>query len=307
MKKNKTLLQTNEYIRLEIGFQEWLAILGYAEVTVTNIPKYVCKFLHWLEQRGINKIHEVTPELVQEFFTLTSERKNIRSGNALSSNYLNKYLQSFRLFSTYLRETEQGGFYCDIQSFPVRQQIKDILTIEEVALLYENIADTPFGLRDRAMLGLYYGCGLRRNEGVHIDIDDILFDRRLLYVRSGKNFTERYVPIHSTVLKDFSDYLQNGRVELNKNKNTSNAFLISERADRIDGQSLILRLKKIIENTGNTKLMNKQIGLHSLRHSIATHLLLQGMKLERIGQFLGHKSIESTQIYAHVAAEYNKQ
>jgi integrase/recombinase XerD len=70
---------------------------------------------------------------------------------------------------------------------------------------------------------------------------------------------------------------------------------------RLEGQSLFIRLKNLQYQTGNTDLIEKEIGLHTLRHSIATHFLQAGMKLESISRFLGHSSLESTQIYTHVA------
>jgi len=170
-------------------------------------------------------------------------------------------------------------------------------------MLYHAAENTPYGIRDKAMLGIYYGCGLRRNEGLQLDLNDILFERALVYVRAGKNYTERYVPIQEQVLQDLSQYLQQARPGLLVKTTTQPALFVSQRGDRPDAQSLYLRLKKLQQDAGEASLQNKTIGLHTLRHSIATHLLMQGMKLERIAQFLGHKSIESTQIYTHLAHE----
>jgi integrase/recombinase XerD len=134
-------------------------------------------------------------------------------------------------------------------------------------------------------------------------MDDILFDRQLVYVRAGKNYTERYVPANPKVLKDIQTYVQQARPTLLVKDQKETALFISQRGERPDGQSLGLRLKGLQEKTENDVLQNKKIGLHTLRHSIATHLLMGGMKLERVAQFLGHKSIESTQIYTHLAHE----
>ena len=153
------------------------------------------------------------------------------------------------------------------------------------------------------MLSIYYGCGLRRNEGLQLDMNDILFDRALVYVRAGKNYTERYVPANGQVLQDISQYMQQARPAFLLENDKEPALFISQRGQRPDSQSLFFRLKKLQMDTNEASLQNKNIGLHTLRHSIATHLLMGGMKLERIAQFLGHKSIESTQIYAHLAHE----
>lgn len=302
-KMKASALHHKNYLRLEYSFREWLSVLGYAEASVYNMPNSLREFLSWLEQDGILNVESITPELINDYFEHLRHRVNLRRGGGLSNNYLNKHLQTLKRFSTYLRETGQGGFLIETKTAKQERVIKDVLTIKEIQLLYDATEDTAFGLRDRAMLSIYYGCGLRRNEGIQMDLDDILFDRQLLYIRKGKGYTERYVPIKGNMLRLLVDYIHSGRAAMLREGHCCSALLLSERSRRITGQSLLLRLKKLQENTGDTRLMQKNIGLHSLRHSIATHLLMQGMKLERIAQFLGHKSIESTQIYTHVAAE----
>jgi len=81
------------------------------------------------------------------------------------------------------------------------------------------------------------------------------------------------------------------------------ALLISSRGRKMEGQSMLVRLKKLQERSDSERLKKKNIGLHTLRHSIATHLLQSGMPLKQISKYLGHKSIESTQIYTHLVHE----
>ena len=154
--------------------------------------------------------------------------------------------------------------------------------------------------RDRAMLAIYYGCGLRRNEGVCLNAGDINFDRAMVHVRKGKNYRERFVPISKTSLKYLQDYVYDHRPVLLQG-NKSESFFVSQREGRVQGQTLLLRLKYLQHQSENEDLIEKEIGLHTLRHSIATHLLQGGMKLDSIARFLGHSSLESTQIYTHLA------
>ena len=150
------------------------------------------------------------------------------------------------------------------------------------------------------MLSIFYGCGLRRNEGVNVDVGDINFDRSILHVRKGKNYKERLVPIGKTSLKYLQEYIYDHRPEIVQG-NKSEALFISMKARRMDGQTMLLRLKYLQHQTENEDLIEKEIGLHTLRHSIATHLLQAGMELESIARFLGHSTLESTQIYTHLA------
>jgi integrase/recombinase XerD len=91
-------------------------------------------------------------------------------------------------------------------------------------------------------------------------------------------------------------------------ENNEEAFFISaNNGKRLQGQMMLLKLQQLILQTSNTELIQKETGLHTLRHSIATHLLAHGMNLEKIKDFLGHSSLESTQIYTHLISEQHEQ
>lgn len=296
-------LHNKSYLQLEKGYKEWLGILGYAPSNVYGMPIRLREFLHYLESELINNIEEVDSDTVNTYFDYLKERKKERTSGALSNNTLNSQLQCIKRFSDYLRNTGKAGFVTDIIAWKQKFPTRVVLHPKEITMLYSATENTQYGIRDKAMLGIYYGCGLRRNEGLQLDINDILFDRQLVYVRAGKNYTERYVPANEHILKDMNEYIQHARPALLVKNKAEEALFIGQRGNRPEAQSLYLRLKKLQENTGDTTLQNKDIGLHTLRHSIATHLLMEGMKLERIAEFLGHKTIESTQIYTHLAHE----
>ena len=150
------------------------------------------------------------------------------------------------------------------------------------------------------MLSIYYGCGLRKSEGINLEVNDILFERKLVHVKKSKNNQERYVPITASNLKYVEQYIYNARSLLLNEDITEDSLFINEKGRALTGQTLYLRLKQLCEKAK----INKQIGLHTLRHSIATHLLQAGIELEQIALFLGHRSLESTQIYTHCAVNY---
>jgi integrase/recombinase XerD len=157
--------------------------------------------------------------------------------------------------------------------------------------------------RDRAMLELYYSCGLRRNEGVHITINDINFDSRLLYVLKGKKYKERFVPFNKTNAGYLQEYVYDHRPVLTRDKREGALFTSVTGKPMISG-TLNSRLKLLQLLSDDLGLQQKTIGLHTLRHSIATHLLQAGMSLEKIARFLGHSSLDSTQIYTHLANQF---
>jgi site-specific recombinase XerD len=184
---------------------------------------------------------------------------------------------------------------------PEKYPPRVILTRDEIRRLYQVTDNTQLGYRDRAMLGVYYGLGLRRSEGVGLDVKDVLLKKNLVYVRKGKNYRERYVPVSQVVRTDLENYILYVRDSFfySPEKRKNPALLVSMQGRRVAGTTLIFRLQLLAEKAG----IDKTVGLHTLRHSIATHLLSSGMSLDSICRFLGHSSLESTQIYTHLSNE----
>lgn len=305
-------LQSEAYRYIIASFKEWLQILGYNEQTVYQLPNYIQEFLFYAETKGYAGLYQINNELIKEHYYKLKERTNKRKQGGLSNGYLNKHLQALHKFSDYLRQNGRLILpKLDIQTEENNHEVTDILTQEEIKLLfkityqcYEQkkndkgiVYHEAMQMRDRAMLTIFYSCGLRRNEVVHLDINDIHFEKYLLHVRKGKGYKERFVPVTKQSLQHLQNYLYDGRPYFCNDKNE--AFLVTYSGKRLGGQQMLLRLKILIQLTANAALQQKEIHLHTLRHSIATHLLQNGMRLERIKEFLGHSSLESTQIYTH--------
>ena len=306
-------LSNTSYRYLEKSFKEWLDVQGYAQNTVINLPIHVRELLYYLGQRGINNIKELKTMHIEAHYYKLQERTNMRRGGGLGNAYLNKHIQALKRFSEYLRKVGR----LDIPEIQIGNEEIDrtftYLTKDEINLLFKAtyIADNykinasqkvqeAIQGRDRAMLAVYYGCGLRRSEGVYMDVGDIDFDRSVLHVKKGKNYEERFVPVSNTSRQYLQQYVYDHRPELLKGNKTEAFFVSYLYGKRMQGQGLLIRIKKLQYQTEDTALIEKEISLHTLRHAIATHLLQAGMKLESISKFLGHSSLESTQIYTHV-------
>jgi len=304
-------LENTSFRYLEKSFGEWLDVQGYAASTVYNLPLHVRELLYYLESKKLNNIKDLTIQNIIDHYERLKERANHRRGGGLSNAHLNKHIQAMRKFTQYLRKVGRLQIpEIQIQDEATESSVK-WLTTEEIQDLYKashtetekdnyNFIEqrTAFRSRDRAMLAIFYGCGLRRNEGVNVDVSDIDFDKGLLHVRKGKGYKERFVPISKTSQKHLQEYIYDHRPNLIKQP--SEALFLSTYGTRMQGQSLSLRLKYLIMKSENLELIEKEAGLHTLRHSIATHLLKAGMRLESISRFLGHSSLESTQIYTHL-------
>lgn len=288
------ILHKKSHQRLLEAFKEWLKLQGYAKQTVYNLPTLTKEFLRYLEQQEIN-LSDLTPEIIRTYFFHLKRRKKERSHGVLSLNSLINHRRAIKHFSRYLRQTDQYFFEVNVPLEKLEYKVKTILNQEEIRKLYACCDGTPLGLRDRAMLAVFYGCGLRRSEAVGLDVDDFLAEKNMLYVRKGKNYKERYIPLTAEVKEDLEDYLYYAR-PIHLKQPDQKAFFLSGRGNRLLGCSFLSRLNRLLDLAS----INKPVGLHGLRHSIATHLLENGMELKQIAWFLGHSSIESTQIYTHL-------
>ena len=222
----------------------------------------------------------------------------------MSKSYLNKHQQGLKKFKEYLQNHNYKGFNLHLKSErnPTEEKL-NILTQNEAKQLFKatefSHTESRFKLRDKAILTILYSCGLRRNEAVHLDISDIFFDKERVFVRKGKNYKERFVPINRANAEILEDYIYEARPQF-KEAYLSEALFINQQGKRMLGMTFANRLKVIVASTNNKNIIDKKITLHTLRHSIATHLLQHEVKLESIKTFLGHSSLESTQIYVHL-------
>ena len=304
-------IKSPSFIYLEKSFREWLDILGYSQQTVYQLPIYVRELFHWLEQQqGCSHIEQITNLQIKQYYNHLKARSNSTRKGALSNNYLNKHQQGLLKFMDYLRQSGRKAIpYLAIKREDSDSKDIQVLSVEEIKALYEATKLHPHGTkweaiaaRDRAMLTVFYSCGLRRNEGYHLNVSDINFDRKLIHVKKGKGYKERMVPFNQGNSKILQKYIYDHRPFFGNAKKIG-ALFVSVKGNRMNGQSLVIRLKLLQQRTDDIKLQQKDIALHALRHSIATHLLQAGMDLEKISKFLGHSSLESTQIYTHLVEQ----
>jgi integrase/recombinase XerD len=285
---------------LSESFEKWLNTLGYAPSTVYASTNYVRDFFFYLKKAEITKLEAIQPEIITAYHKHLQTRKNKRQSGGLSENYITGNMNAIKRFSRYLQETGRPFFEIPVKSTPDKTTTKTILTRNEITALYKACSNDVLGIRDRAILSVYYGCGLRRSEGQNLNVDDILLKEKRIYARKGKNYRQRYVPMSEAVKEELENYIYVSRETLQSYKPQKNeALFLSMQVKRLCGNALIRRIHRLAENAG----IQKRPGLHTLRHSIATHLLQSGLTLEEVSRFLGHSSLETTQIYTHLSTE----
>ena len=287
----------------------WLDTLGYSDDNIRCCRLNVRPFLEWMEEKQILTINQLTDKHITEYHHHLETRPNLKyKGRMLSVAHLNK---SFFAIDKLLEFLHQYG----MTNAPVptnrrmeidhEARIMNIQTFtqEEIKTLYNCIPDTyptnklSFAERQekqaelRLIFALFYGCGLRRSEGYKLRIQDIDFDKKTVFVEQGKNYKDRIIPMSAGVYRELQDYVYNCRPRLKLKHN---------RLFNCHKHTIGNKLKALQNACDDQTIKAKRISLHILRHSIATHLLQNGMSIENISLFLGHSSLDTTQIYTHL-------
>lgn len=316
---NPKELCSRQFIDLETDFLSWLRTLDYSEATIVTRKRNLKEFLLYLERCGISFMDQASGEKTKLYVRYLKRRENRLYGSGLMNASINVAVGSVNKFFEYLRQSGNVTMVPDNLGY-VEELYgpRIVLSPDEISSLYEATyikkwfarAETweyqaAIQQRDRAMLGIYYGCGLRKSEGTNLITSDILTERKLIFVRKGKGSKERYVPVTDGNLNYITEYLHDGRnFLLCRSASSTDALFINQYGESCSDQALSARLDRLVKNSSSAGLQSKRPTLHTLRHSIATHLLQSGMEIEMIQKFLGHASLESTQIYTHLANEF---
>jgi integrase/recombinase XerD len=267
------------------NYREELYNLGYSKSVANNYPKYLKAFFIYTQTTPVN----TTDTQIKEYYNYLQNRPNQRRNGKLSESYIASQGHAIKGFFDYLQRIgsiKQNPFTIRIKSASYSQ--RTVLTQSQIQELYTNCQNTE----ETLILHLCYGCGLRRNEAQNLNKKDIDIEKKLLYVRKGKGKKRRVIPITESIASDFKKYL-------NQNCNTKEeAFLTNNQGNRMNGNIIYTTFKKLLKRTNNEK--NNTICLHSLRHSIATHLLENEMTVEMVRDFLGHSQLSTTQIYTRI-------
>ena len=307
MNTNYNTILNTSYKSILAEYEQWLDTLGYSNSLVNSCKLRICDFFRWLENKQIQHINLLTNKHLFEYQTYLETRENkMLKGRLLGTVHINWYFIAIDKLLEFLHSYGMENLPAPTNlRLKINHQEKilpfDILTQTEIKTLYNCIPDTypQYHFKERQakqyelklIFALYYGCGLRLSEGYKLQIKDVDFDKKTVFVKQGKGYKDRIVPMNEGVYAALQDYIYNFRHKLKLNHNR--LFLHC-------GQALRLKLKHLQNTCNDENIKAKRIYIHTLRHSIATHLLQNGMSLENIALFLGHSQLDSTQIYTHI-------
>ena len=223
----------------------------------------------------------------------------------LSANSQARILSGIKKFYAYLLQEkiiEENPTHL-ISSPSIGRHIPDVLTYEEICSMIENIdLSMPFGHRNKAILEVMYGCGLRVSEVISLKISNIYPNDEFIRV-FGKGNKERLIPISQSIIKTLYLYIDGERKTQDINPKHTDTLFINRRGAGLSRQMIFLIIKDLAEKAG----IKKNIGPHTIRHSFATHLLEGGADLRAVQQMLGHSSISTTEIYTHISDQYLRE
>lgn len=258
--------------------------------TTSSYIKDLEGYQEFLEkERHKNTVDSVTKQDIDSYLEYLNK-------NDYTTTSIARKLTAIKNFHKYLLATNRlkEDVALTIERPKLRKALPNVLTVEEVDLLLDIKTDTPFDYRNKAMLELLYGTGLRISEMLDLKLGDVDFENCIVRC-FGKGSKERIVPIGEYIIDSLNNYLVNGRNKLIKTK-VSDYLFLNSRGDRISRFSFFKILKKLLRDKG----IKKDVSPHSLRHSFATHMLENGADLRSIQELLGHSDIATTRIYTHI-------
>ena len=275
------------------SFLAWLELeRGLSRNTITAYAHDLAHFSQFLKQQKVSGWDQVDESVISAWNEHLGQSEYARSSQA-------RKLSAVRMLARHLvHEGVRKDDFTELVAAPkLSRKLPEVLTYKELQRLLEapNTA-TPYGLRDRAILELFYSSGLRVSELCEVLLQSVNLDEGYIRV-FGKGSKERIAPIGSAAVAAVKNYLAGGRPHFVKAKTGSELFL-SQQGRAISRKMVWVMIRQHAAKAG----IKKPIKPHLLRHSFATHLLEGGADLRVIQEMLGHSDISTTQIYTSVQA-----
>ncbi|HHU80845.1 MAG: site-specific tyrosine recombinase XerD [Bacilli bacterium] len=264
-----------------------------SENTINSYMNDIEKYLEFLKEKSlVDDPKYILDEHIRDFLAHLRKRK-------YSSSSRSRYLSAIKSFHKFLYKEK----YTDkdvsrlIESPKLDKKLPVVLSIDETQRLLEVVeGNTPLDLRNKAMLEVVYGSGLRVSELLNLKLDNLHLTNNLIKIR-GKGSKERIVPINEYAAKALREYIIEGRTKLLVTGKDRGFVFLNHHGNVLSRQGFY----KILINLGKNAGITKEISPHTLRHSFATHLLEAGTDLRFVQELLGHEDISTTQIYTHLS------
>lgn len=259
------------------AFQLFINQLKLKAYSQNTIRSYVTEFAHLLRTLKAYPVDELTQDRLKDYFLYCVKKEKIKE------NHLNSRINAVKFY--YEMVLHQSKMFFDIPRPKTPKLLPKILSKSEIKKIL-NHTENPKHL---LMLKFCYGMGLRVSEIVNLKVEHINTDNRLVLVSAGKGKKDRYTNLPESVLDALDEYLKSYRPK---------EFLFE---GQFGGQYTVRSVQFAFKTAMHKAKIDKNIGIHGLRHSYATHLIESGADIRFLQELLGHNSLKTTQIYTHVS------
>lgn len=288
------MLHSTEFIERLEAFNRRMIDQGRKKANTDGMTNLMREMFHYFENNGVTEVKQLDQRKIDMYLDYLSTRKNLSRPGVLSHNSINKHMEAILRFMEFVQGVGIGQSRIQLRFHKADTPERTVLTEEEVAKIFHAQDSTIFGIGNRAILAFLYGCGLRKGELHQLEVGDIDMTRGMIRLTHTKTNHHREVPMSSMVQRCVEEYLYNARDLILPRGSTETHVMISERGRKMHKETITFRVLKM-----SREAIGKQVYPHVLRHSIATHLLKE-LSLEEVADFLGHRALDSTQIYTHL-------
>ena len=287
---------------MQMFLKEYLAHIklekNLSKNTVSSYKNDITAFISYLKNKGKEDPSIISSNDIGGFFKTLNEL-------GLSGSSSARYFSSLKGFFLYLLKNKYilKNPIEKITAPKIAKRLPGVLDVNEIdKILSAPEVNDKLGLRDKAILELFYACGTRVSELIDLKVNDLFFDDEIIRV-FGKGSKERLIPIGSSAINWVGEYIKKSRPLLMKKSKSENNLFLNSRGSKLSRMGVWKIIDRYVKEAG----IEKEVHPHTFRHSFATHLLEGGADLRAVQEMLGHADISTTQIYTHVDRDYIKQ
>jgi integrase/recombinase XerD len=281
------------------AYLSWLEVRNYSLETIEGRRYALDLFLGWCGERELVRAGEVSKQILESYMRFL-HRYRKANGKPLGHSSQRGHIGAVRDFFKWLCRSDHIPFNPASElemPRPEKRLPEEPLSIAQVeTVLGQPDLTDPLGVRDRAIMEMFYSSGMRRSELTRLELCDVNPERRTIQVRQGKGKKDRVIPIGARALKWLERYLEDVRPQLLLSMN-EHALFLSSYGEAFNPDVLSRKVSKYIKQAD----IGRGGSCHLFRHSCATHMLENGADIRFIQQLLGHEKLETTQIYTEVS------
>ena len=298
-------IEHTEFYPYVLKYFESIKLRGYSETTLHKRMSDVRRFIGWCDERGLVQPNEVTKPILERYQRHLFYYRQEHNNKPLGVRTQNAYMTSVRQLFKWL--TQENYLLTNPASELVLMkqptQLPVVLSESEVdRLLQQPDTNGALGVRDRAILELFYSTGIRRSELCRLALQDVSFSRKTVFIRQGKGGKDRLIPIGERALRWLHDYVTQVRDQLLLSTDNVHLFL-NDYGQAFRDTKLGDKVKKYLKQAQ----IDVPGSCHLLRHAMATHMLENGAEIRYIQAMLGHSNLNTTEVYTHVSIRMLQQ